>query len=209
MEKVICFDLDGTLIEGTSWAEFNQSLGLTEEEDAHLFEEYKKGLISYTTWIDEIMTIYHKYNPVHKEVIEALSILFPSRNGAEALIADAKEKGYTPVLLSGGVDAMVQKCAERFGIEHVFSTNELVFDEEGYLESIVSMGDEAPAKVALLELFCEKHGVAMKEIICVGDGENDVELFKVTKGIQIGKHQALAEVAWKQVEELEEISAIL
>lgn len=209
MEKVIVFDLDGTLIKGTSWEEFNQSLGLTESEDLHLFEEYKKGTLTYTKWIDEIVTIYHKYSPVHKEVVEALGFLFPLREGAEELITLAKEKGYTPVLISGGVDTIVKGFAERFGIEYVFSTNELVFNEDGYLESIITMGNEAPAKVALLQAFCEKHGVDIKEVLCVGDGGNNMELFKLTKGIQLGAHEELTKVAWKQVGGLEEVISLL
>jgi HAD superfamily phosphoserine phosphatase-like hydrolase len=209
MEKVIVFDLDGTLIKGTSWVEFNQSLGLTESEDLHLFEQYKKGLLSYTKWIDEIVTIYHKYSPVHKEVVEAIGFLFPLREGAEELIALAKEKGYTPVLLSGGVDVIVKGFAQRFGIEYVFSANELVFSEDGYLEGIVTMGDEASAKAALLQAFCEKYDVDIKEVFCVGDGGNNIELFKLAKGIQLGAHEELAKVAWKQVEKLEEIIPFL
>lgn len=209
MEKLIVFDLDGTLIEGTSWAEFNQSLGLTEAEDLYLFEEYKKGMISYAKWASEIVAIYHKYTPIHKEVIEALTYLLPLKSGAIELIHYAKQKGYTPLLLSGSVDTIVRKYAELLGIEYVYATNELVFSDEGYLEDIISMGDEAPAKAALLEAFCEKHGVDIGEVICVGDGGNNVELFKLAKGIQIGGHEALAEVAWKQVEGLEEIGEFL
>lgn len=209
MKKVLVLDLDGTLIKGTSWAEFNQSLGLTESEDQHLFEEYKKGVLSYIKWIDEIVTIYHKYSPVHREVVEALGFLFPLREGAEDLIRVAKEKGYTPVLLSGAVDVIVKGFAERFGIEYVFSTNELVFDEDGYLESIITMGDEAPAKAAILQAFCEKHDVNIKDVLCVGDGGNNVEIFKLAKGIQLGTHEELAKVAWKQVGGLEEIKTIL
>jgi HAD superfamily phosphoserine phosphatase-like hydrolase len=209
MEKVVVFDLDGTLIKGTSWVEFNQSLGLTESDAQYLSDEYKKGTLSYTKWIDEIVTMYRKYSPVHKEVIEALGFLFPIREGAEELIAIAKEKGYTLVLLSGGVDTIVKGFAGRFGIDNVFTTNELVFDEEGYLQSIVTMGDEAPAKVALLQAFCEKRGVDIKEVLCVGDGGNNVELFKFAKGIQLGNYEELAKVAWKQVGGLKEIETFI
>lgn len=209
MKKLIVYDLDGTLIEGSSWVELNQSLGLTEAEDLQLFEEYKKGALSYASWIQEIMSIYHKYTPVHKEVIESLVHLLKFKRGTKELVQLAKEKGYVSILLSGSVDSITKQCADILGIEHVYATNELVFNNEGYLENIISMGDEAIAKVGLLEGICEKHGVETKDVICVGDGGNDIEIFKITKGILVGENSVLKEVAWEQVQSLEEVIELL
>src|SRR3954468_15869726 len=45
--KLVCFDLDKTLIKQNSWYELNLGLGMTPEEDQALLDGYTQGKFSY------------------------------------------------------------------------------------------------------------------------------------------------------------------
>ena len=41
--KLICFDMDGTLISQNSWYKPNLALGNTAEEDQEMYDAYGRG----------------------------------------------------------------------------------------------------------------------------------------------------------------------
>ena len=50
--KLVCFDLDNTLIAANSWERLNLALGITAEEDTAMYKQFKAGSLSYTDWLD-------------------------------------------------------------------------------------------------------------------------------------------------------------
>ena len=56
--KLICFDLNKTLIKENSWFRLNIDLGMTKEEDEILFKLWEEGTISYVEWQEIIGRIY-------------------------------------------------------------------------------------------------------------------------------------------------------
>ena len=67
--KLICFDIDGTLIEGNSWYTLNTALGVTPKEDLELHKAYSTGLITYTDWLTTLETLYRKRGKTTPEQI--------------------------------------------------------------------------------------------------------------------------------------------
>lgn len=45
--KLICFDLNKTLIRENTWLELNQALGMIVQEDQKLYDLYNSGKLSY------------------------------------------------------------------------------------------------------------------------------------------------------------------
>jgi hydroxymethylpyrimidine pyrophosphatase-like HAD family hydrolase len=66
------------------------------------------------------------------------------------------------------------------------------------------------AKLNSFESICSKYEVSPSETIAVGDGGNDLEIFKKTKkGILVGNYEKLKPFAWKQVQSLSEIKELI
>ncbi len=204
-QKLIFIDLDGTLTEESTWLLFNLRLGITKEEDKALFEKYLKNDVQYDEWMDELVRIYKSRSSITKNEIAAFAETIPLRDGAEALILKLKEKGFRTVILSGAVDVIVETIARRLGADDWRSNSILQFDEAGMLIGIASRDDEAPGKEQLAQEYAILNGFSLPDAYAVDDGGNGVNLFKKTKGIVFGSHEALNLLAWKKVKTLSEI----
>ena len=210
IRKLVVFDLDGTLTPRSTWADFNALLGITPQEDMMLFESYANGIITYDEWISKLVDLYKQGgSPVSEAAIEKLACEIPFREGAAELVASLKEKGYDILLLSGSVDAITKHIALRLGIDAWRACSVLEFDATRMLKDIRSIGDEGPAKLALLSAYCAEHGYAMDEVTSIGDGRNDLEIFQHTAGIMLGNSHHLQQAAWKQADTLAAIDELL
>jgi len=210
MKKLIFFDLDGTLIKESSWHLFNPYFGMTEVEDQVMFDWYKRGLITYSQWDEMIVKILRDKNLCTKDkVAEFVETILP-RPETQDLINACKEAGYTTIIVSGTMKQIAESFRARLGIDLSYTCSEIVFRDDGTFEDIANDKDEAPAKLRIFERVCAEHGVDPNETIMVGDGGNDLEIFKRTKkAIQIGNYEPLKEFAWKHVENLSEIKQLL
>jgi HAD superfamily phosphoserine phosphatase-like hydrolase len=208
-QKVIFFDLDGTLTPDSTWLLLNQKLGITPEEDKALFEQYLTDTFAYNDWIKELVALYQSRTPVTRREIIELAETTHLRPDAVATVLALREKGYRVILLSGSVDGIVGTIATALGIDEWFACSTLVFDENDMLVGIESMGDEAPAKLAIVQSYIATNSIDIENCFAIDDGGNGIELFKVMKGILLGGNEKLKPLAWKQVETLSEISTIL
>lgn len=209
-QKLIVFDLDGTLTPTSTWYALNMRLGITPEEDTELFERYLKETMSYAEWMRELMELYRKNSPVTKSEIVAFAEHIELRPDAQQTIDAVKAKGYTPAIISGSVDIIISTIAQKLGIEIWFAKTNAVFNEKDELVNIETNGDgERDEKLRQLETYCQAHGLDIKEVLCVEDGGNGLELFKHAKGILFGDNPELVSLAWKQVTTLSEIINVI
>jgi phosphoserine phosphatase len=206
MKKLIFFDLDGTLSPTNSWYLFNLYFGMSEEEDKVMFDWYRRGLITYPEWDDLITKILREKNQCTKGKVEIFAETIAPRPETQDLINVCKEAGYTTIILSGTMKQIAESFRARLNIDLSYTCSEIVFRDDGTFEDIANDKDEAPAKLRIFERICAEHGADPEQTIMVGDGGNDIEVFKRTKkGIQIGGYEPLKEFAWKKIENLKEI----
>lgn len=210
MNKLICFDFDGTLTDSSSWYLFNTHFGMTAEEDHSLFQQYLENGFDYKNWISQITAILKERNLLNKASLLDFVNTVALRDEASELINTCKELGYKTIIISGGLKQIVEHVTGNLGVDHVVSTSELVFNEDGSFKTIIDQGDEMYAKVKAFEAICAQYVVSLEEALAVGDGGNDLEIFKKTKkGILLGNYEPLKEFAWKQVQSLSEIKELL
>jgi phosphoserine phosphatase len=208
-KKLIFIDLDGTLTPHSTWYELNMKLGIAPEEDQVLFERYLKGDLSYNAWIVELVRLHKEHDPVQQSEIVTLAEAINLQPDAESFISELKEKGYRTVLISGSVDTIVETIATKLGFDAWLACTEAVYDTRGVFSDFVSSGDEGPAKVALARSYCTSNNLDLSQAVVVGDGGNEIDLFKIAKGILVGNSEKLKPLAWKQVQSLSEIPALL
>lgn len=210
MKKLIFFDLDGTLVPINTWHLFNIYFGMSEAEDAIMFDWYKRGLLSYCDWYAMISKIIKEKGQCTKDkVVEFVKTIVPCPD-AESLIGACKEAGYTSVILSGTMKQIAEDFGHRLGIAISHTSSQIVFAEDGSFEDIITQSDQALNKLQMFEQICAEYNVDPAETIMVGDGNNDIEVFKRTKkAIQIDNNEQLKSYAWKHVENLSEIKTLI
>lgn len=206
--KLICFDLDLTLINHTSWRELGAALGVSPEDDAKLLQEYKEGKLTYQDWNNKIVELYKKHDAATRIGITEILSRHTYTEGAQEIVAYLKSKGFIVVLISGSMDILVEMVAKDLGISYAKSINSFIFDSNDRIESIIGLGDDTPQKLIELETFCTMLNLSIDECACIGDGDNDIALFKKTgHGITFRGSPIEAE-AWKVIDALSDLKTI-
>lgn len=206
--KLICFDLDETLIEKSSWKELGLAFGVSVEKDRELYREYKSGIITYDEWNSKILELYLEYGGANKENITKILSNYSYNKGVREAVSYLKEKGYILVLISGSIDIMVEIVAKDLGIKYFKANNNFVFDENDILQSIHSYGDDEGAKLAHLEAFCEMLDVDIKECAPIADGGNDIEMFERTGHGVTFRGSKIEDKAWKVIDSFSDLKHI-
>jgi len=205
-EKTLILDLDGTVTKHSTWEVLNTSFGITPEMDKELFEQYQTGTLQYLDWIKKLVDLYKSNNsPLTKQQLIQLAEDIELSPDAVDFVKIAKEKGYVVVLVSGSVDVMVETIAKRLNANSWLACSKAVFENE-MLVNLLSMGDEGPAKIKLVN---EAKIDLSDNTISIGDGGNEKELFELTTGILIGNNQTLLPLAKMRVDSLTEALSLI
>lgn len=210
MKKPIFFDLDGTLIKGNSWYEFNLYFGMSEQEDEMMFTWYREGILTYSEWVELIVKILRqKNNCTQEKMAEFIKTIIPRPETIEVMRI-CKERGYSPIIISGTMKQIAEGVREFIGADASYTVNEIIFNDHGVFETIRNEKDEGPAKLRIFEKVCDELKISSEEAIYVGDSGNDLHIFEKTKkGILLGNYEQLKPLAWKQVQNLNEITDLL
>jgi len=206
--KLVCFDLNKTLIEENTWLDLNLAMGMTKEEDDFLLHLFEEKVISYRLWTKILCQIYKKRGKSFYGDIYRVICRYSYKEGAKEVIEYFKNKGYEVALISGAMNLLVEKVAGELEINYYEANNIFIFDKKDYLKDIIVIGDDELVKVHHLQSFCRKLGISLKECACIGDGDNDRLLFEETGHGVTFKGSRLENSAWKVIKNLEDLKEI-
>jgi len=206
--KLVCFDLNKTLIEENTWFELNKAMGVTEEEDEFLYKIWEEGFITYSEWQDILTRMYRKRgNPTRSNILKIVSN-YTYKKGAKEIIKYLQSKNYEIALISAAMDMLIEKCTKELNIKYFAANNRFIFDDKNVLTKMECSSNEASQKLENLEAICRKIGISITECACVGDGDNDKELFKTTKHGVTFKGSKLEPIAWETINNLYDLRLI-
>ncbi|KAI1325682.1 phosphoserine phosphatase [Xylariaceae sp. FL0255] len=107
-------------------------------------------------------------------VFESLRSKLEITRGVPELLSALKKLGVKTAVLSGGFLPLTSWLAKELGIDYAYA-NEVVIDSTGHLSGEVSgviVGKERKREL-LLEIAA-KEGIALSQVVAVGDGANDL-----------------------------------
>jgi HAD superfamily phosphoserine phosphatase-like hydrolase len=209
--KLVCFDVDGTLVEGVSWRFLTEGLKCSLKILQDLFSQAWNKKISFQKAERMLTRMYQNSGKATQKEIEKIFSKVNPRQEAYELIHYLREKGYQVCLVSGAIDIYVEKIAQKLGVDWFLATTTLEFDTSGNLRRIDYNPNQSEAKMRYLNELISKLGVDIKEVTFIGDSDNDIEAFKATgRGIAVyTTSEELKRAAWKVVNSLIEIKEIL
>jgi phosphoserine phosphatase len=171
--KLVVFDVDGTLTYHTSiWWRLHEAFG-TQDEGRVFFDKYFAGEITYKQWANLDASLW-KGRPLSRvmEIVRSTELV----TGAKETIKSLKQTGISVAILSGGIDLLADDVAHRVGIDYVL-TNKLRHSD-GVLTGEVDVHVEWGQKVSNIKQVADHFGVALRETAFVGDGLNDISVFR-------------------------------
>ena len=183
MRRLICFDMDSTLIQTECIDELAVKAGVGDQVKA-ITESAMRGEIDFKESFTRRVALLKGLDVnVMKEIAENL----PITEGADRLMEVLKRCGYKIAILSGGFTFFGEYLQRRWGIDYVYA-NELEIDEKGKLTgNYVGEIVDGHRKAELLRLIAQVEKVNLAQTIAVGDGANDLPMISES-GLGIAFH---------------------
>lgn len=171
--KLAVFDFDSTLMDGETIDELAKKYGVSDEvaKITHLamdgkldFYDSLKKRVAFLCGMSERSAI---------EVCHNLPLI----NGAQDIVSALQEKNYKVVCFSGGFKYATAHFRRILGLDADFSNTLHVKDGvlSGGVGGAMMFGD---SKGIMLQTLQGLLGITPKDTIAIGDGANDVEMFK-------------------------------
>jgi len=179
MRRLICFDMDSTLIETEVIDELAIRAGVGDQVKA-ITERAMRGEIDFIESFRERVALLKGLDEsVMQEIV-------PITEGVDRLMYVLKKYGYKIAILSGGFTYFGQYLQKKYGIDYVYA-NELEI-EDGKLTGRY-LGDvvDGKRKAELLRLIAQVEKVDIAQTIAVGDGANDLPMLGIA-GLGIAFH---------------------
>ena len=181
--RLICFDMDSTLIETEVIDELAIRARVGDEVKA-ITESSMRGEIDFCESFRRRVAMLKGLDvSVMRNIAENL----PITEGLDRLMSVLKRAGYKTAILSGGFTYFGEYLKKRFGFDYVYA-NELEIGNDGKLTGNY-VGDivDGKRKAELLRLIAQVENVNIAQTIAVGDGANDLPMI-ATAGLGIAFH---------------------
>lgn len=182
MRRLICFDMDSTLIETEVIDELAIRAGVGDQVKA-ITEAAMRGEIDFCESFRQRCALLKGLDvSVMQEIAESL----PITEGVDRLMRILKKVGFKIAILSGGFTYFGNYLKQKYNIDYVYA-NELEVEDGKltgrYLGDIV----DGKRKAELLRLIAQVENVDIRQTVAVGDGANDLPMISIA-GLGIAFH---------------------
>ena len=180
--RLVCFDMDSTLIQAEVIDKLAELAGVGDEVKA-ITESAMQGEIDFNESFKRRMSLL---KGLSEEVLQEVAENLPITKGAHRLISTLKSYGFKTAILSGGFTYFGKYLQRELGIDYVHANQLEIKDgvlTGGYLGEIV----DGNKKAEYLKEIAKKEGIDINQTIAVGDGANDLPMIDLA-GLGIAFH---------------------
>ena len=180
--RLICFDMDSTLIQTECIDQLAARAGVGDQVAA-IIERAMRGEIDFIESFRERVALLKGLDAsVMREIAEQL----PVTEGVERMMSVLKRAGFKTAILSGGFTFFGDYLKQKYGFDYVYA-NELEIEDGKLTGRYVGDVVDGKRKAELLRLIAQVENVNIAQTIAVGDGANDLPMLSAA-GLGIAFH---------------------
>jgi phosphoserine phosphatase len=180
--RLICFDMDSTLIKTEVIDELADRAGVGEKVRA-ITEAAMRGEMDFNeSFAQRVKLLKGLDESVMVDIAENLPIM----DGADRLMSTLKKFGFKIAILSGGFTYFGNYLKQRFGADYLYA-NELEREDGKLTGNYIGEIVDGRRKAELMRLIAQVEDIDLQQVIAVGDGANDLPMINQA-GLGIAFH---------------------
>lgn len=172
--RLVCFDMDSTLIEAEVIDELAKAAGVGDKV-SDITERAMAGELDFNESFAERLALLEGLD---ESVLQDIAESLPITEGAERLISTLNHLGYKTAILSGGFTYFGHYLKRKLGIDYVYANELDIVDGKvtGRVKGTIVNGER---KAELLRELAWRENINLEQVIAVGDGANDLPMLSV------------------------------
>ena len=182
MRRLICFDMDSTLIETEVIDELAIRAGVGDQVKA-ITESAMRGEIDFSESFRQRCALL---KGLDVSVMQDIAENLPITEGVDRLMRILKKVGFKIAILSGGFTYFGNYLKQKYNIDYVYANELEVVDGKLTGRHIGDIVD-GKRKAELLRLIAQVENVDIRQTVAVGDGANDLPMISIA-GLGIAFH---------------------
>ncbi len=200
--KLICFDLDGTIIDETIfiWQIIHDALGSDKIRRKQTAEDFVNKKITYKQWAEHDLELWKEVGATKTKIMKAIEPLKLMPGALETLnkLKELKKStGLKLAIISGSLNIALEKVLSNYKeyFDDIY-INHLIFDSEK-LAGIRSTTFDFENKADALKEIAARENIPLSECVFIGDHDNDIHVAEIA-GLSIAfncKSERLVQIA--------------
>ena len=173
--RLVCLDMDSTLIDAEGIDELARAAG-AEREVAAITDAAMRGEVEFR---GAFRSRLERVAGLPVEALDAIARRLPLAPGAQRLLTALDRHGFRIAVVSGGFACFARRIAERFGFrfDHVHA-HELTVRNGRLTGEVEGEVIDGAAKAAFVREVAAREGLSLEEVVAAGDGANDIAMLR-------------------------------